>query len=86
MGELSPPGSPWGWTQGKEEDGAGERFYDVRRDAPEWLQHAARSLTSREDPCSNLALAFPQASSPACILTEFVSLVGSLATRFQLRN
>lgn len=86
MGELSPPAFPWHWTCEKEEDGAGGQFYEVRCDAPEGLQHVARLLTSREDPCGNPALAFPQASSPTYILTEFVSPVASLATRFQLRN
>lgn len=50
------------------------------------LQHVARSLTSREDPCSNPAVTFPQASSPTYILTEYLSPISSLATRFQLRN
>lgn len=50
VGELIPPASPWGWTQGEEEDGACGRFYDVRSDASEWLQHMACSLISREDP------------------------------------
>lgn len=63
-GELSPLASPWSGTWGKEEaeDSAGGRFYEVRGDAPEWLQHMVHFWASREDPCSSLALAFPQAS------------------------
>lgn len=60
MEELSPSASPWSgtWGEEEEEDSVGRQFYEVRGDVPEWLQHAQ---TSREDPCSSLVLAFPQA-------------------------
>ena len=60
--------------------------YGMRCDAPEWLLYAMHSPTSREDPCSNPGRAFLPASSSTYILTEFVSLVSSLATTFQLIN
>lgn len=52
----------------------------------EWLQDAAHFPSSREDRGGKPGLAFLPASSPTHIWTEFVLLLGSLATRFQFRN